>query len=114
VTNDPECGSLSRVRLTDLFGLGAEAKEADMAKIEALLNKASAAKKAVETELLRMYPAKSGVRFFISSAQRNESTGTVLCPGYQVGYLRVQHHQAKANSRYAYRDIHYTHLVGPL
>jgi hypothetical protein len=82
-----------------------------MSRLEALLNEAALAKSAAEAELLRMHPPGSEVRFTIMHGQRNASTGTVWSAGWRVGYLRVKHHEAKENSRYAYRDVHHSQVL---
>lgn len=84
-----------------------------MSKLQLLLAKAQLANEQAGAELLRMYPKGSEISFTITSGQRNASTGTVIGLGWgQPGYVRVEHHQAKPNSRYAYRDVHYSMIVG--
>lgn len=81
-------------------------------KIEHLLLQVKEAQKKAESELLRLYPAGKDVHFTIMSGQRNPSTGRVLGPGWRDGYLRVLHHEAKENSRYQVRSVHYTDVLG--
>lgn len=83
-----------------------------MNRLEELLAAAEAAKKAAASELLRLYPTGSEVRFFIMHGQRNASTGTVYGVGHDAGYLRVKHHEAKPRSRYAVREVHHTQVLG--
>ena len=82
-----------------------------MSKLLRLLDGANAAKMAVEAELLRLHPVGSEMRFKILSGQRHPSTGTVLCPGYEVGYLRVRHHESKPGGRYQVREVHHTQIL---
>jgi hypothetical protein len=82
-----------------------------MSRIEALLNEFKLAKSALAGELLRLWPAGTEVRFTIMHGQRNASTGTVCSAGWHEGYLRVKHHEAKPNSRYAYREVHYSDML---
>lgn len=79
--------------------------------MQALLDDLGAIKRAVEEELLRLYPVGTEIRFTISHGQRNASTGTVVGVGWAPGALRVQHHEAKPHGRYRYRDVHYTHVM---
>jgi hypothetical protein len=81
-------------------------------KIQRLMDKVAEAHCAVNAELLRLYPKDSCVRFLCKHGQRIASTGRVHSIGCRPGYLRVEHHQAKPYSRYAYRDVHYTQILG--
>lgn len=83
-----------------------------MSKIERLLASVETATEAAHAEMLRLYPVGSEIRFHIMSGQRNVSTGTVACVGRIPGCVRVRHHQAKERSRYAYRDVHHTQVLG--
>jgi hypothetical protein len=83
-----------------------------MSKIKNLLANVEAAMKAANAEMLRLYPVGSDIRFTIMHGQRNASTGTVAGVGHIPGYVRVRHHQAKERSRYAYRDVHHTQVLG--
>lgn len=82
-----------------------------MSRLEALLNEFKLAKGAVDGEILRLWPVGTEIHFVLMHGQRNPSTGTVHGPGWREGYVRVQHHQAKPNSRYAYRDVHYSDVL---
>lgn len=84
---------------------------AEMKKLERLLTKAKQAQEAAKAELMRMHPPGSEVRFMIMHGQRNASTGTVWSAGWRDGYVRVKHHEAKPNSRYAFRDVHYSDVL---
>ncbi len=81
-------------------------------KLEHLLAQAKLAQQKAEAQLLRMYPPGKDVQFTIMHGQRNASTGRVLGPGWQDGYLRVWHHEAKENSRYQVRSVHYSDVLG--
>lgn len=82
-----------------------------MSRIEALLNEFKLAKSAVDGEMLRLWPVGTEIQFTIMHGQRNPSSGTVLSAGWREGYLRVEHHEAKPNSRYAYREVHYSDVL---
>ncbi len=79
-----------------------------MNKIKTLLKKADEALKAVDDELMRMFPPGSRIEFYIMTGQVNPSTGTVIRPGLHSGYMRVRHHQANENGRFSHRDVKYT------
>jgi hypothetical protein len=78
-----------------------------MNNIDHLISEYKQAKKAVEDELLRQWPKGSEIEFKFARNQTKFSTGTVYDVDSQTGYLRVKHHQAKPNSRFSYRDVHY-------
>ncbi len=79
-----------------------------MADIAELMQAHKDAIDAVRDELLRMYPIGSTVEFTIMHGQKFPSTGTVIdASRLDVGYLCVEHHQAKERSRYKYRTVHH-------
>lgn len=80
-------------------------------KITVLLAKVEQARKAAQSELLRLYPAGSHIKFKIMHGQKNASTGTVEGISWRDGYLRVKHHEAKEQSRYTYRQVHYSEIL---
>jgi hypothetical protein len=82
-----------------------------MKKLETLLTKAKEADASVNTELMRLFPVGSQLCFTIKHGQRTPSTGRVHGLGGMRGYLRVQHYEAKPNSRYAYRNVHYSDVL---
>jgi hypothetical protein len=81
-----------------------------MNNINRLISEYKQAKKAVEDEILRQWPKGSEIEFKIARNQKNFSTGTVYDADLHAGYLRVKHHQAKPNSRFLYRDVHYLQI----
>lgn len=66
----------------------------------------------MRSEMEKLWPRGLEVSFFIMSGQRTPSTGTVT--GHKAnshsGIVTVLHHQAKAQSRYRYRDVPVTRL----
>lgn len=81
-----------------------------MNRINILLKKADEAIKAVDDELMRMFPPGSRIEFYIMAGQVNPSTGTVIRPGLRSGYIQVRHHQANENGRFSHRDVKYTNV----
>jgi hypothetical protein len=65
-----------------------------------------------KASLLRRFPVGSFVRFRIMHSQKNLSTGTVEGVDSAIGTLKILHHQAKEGSRYKYRSVYYTAIVG--
>jgi hypothetical protein len=59
--------------------------------------------------LRKYYPTGSSVEFHIMDNQINPSTGQVI--GHDPdGHIRVRHDQAKKNSRYSIRHVHYENI----
>lgn len=81
-------------------------------KLERLLAQAKLAREKAEAQLLRMYPVGTELQFALMHGQRRPSTGRVLGLGWRDGELRVWHHEAKRNSRYQVRSVHYTNVLG--
>jgi len=82
-----------------------------MKTLSTLIAKANQARKDVDTKLLAEWPPGTEVQFKIMSGQKNLSSGTVVGAGYDMGYLRVRHNQAKPYSRYWHRNIHYSSIA---
>jgi hypothetical protein len=82
-----------------------------MKSIEKLVSDHKATRLALDNELLRNWPKGSEVRFKIRDGQKTFSTGTIYGLTRNSGYMQIKHHQAKPNSRFSYRDVHYTQIL---
>ena len=75
-------------------------------EIQIKANNISSANAEMVGALQDAWPLKCKIEFHIQQGQKNASTGSVV--GYDPrGYVRVEHDQAKGNSRYRYRSVHF-------